>query len=419
MRGHGCPSTEWILYLMSPSMTGQPPKLSKGALLLIEFALAVGGFGIGTGEFATMGLMPSIAADLSVSEPQVGHLISAYALGVVVGAPLLAIAGARLFHRPLLITLIGFYALANIATALAPNYETLLAFRFVSGLPHGTYFGVAALVVASLAPPGDRGKAVSRVLIGLTLAVLLGNPLATWLGQSLNWRYAYVLVASLSMLTAFLVFWFLPLDPQQRRNDPFQEMRAFHRIRVWLALLIGAIGFAGGFCVFSYLAPTILQVTQVGKGWIPVAMATFGLGGVLGNLAGGWLFDKLEFKAIGVVLAWSLVVFLGFPQATSQIWSILLASFFVGTLGAMSAPLQTHLMDVAEGAQTLAAASHHAAFNAANALGPWLGGLAITAGLGWSSTGYVGAATSLVGLVIFGLAWRWQPVASVSWGKAS
>jgi len=399
---------------MSPSLPDQPPTLSKGALLLIEFALAVGGFGIGTGEFAAMGLMPSIAADLQVSEPQVGHLISAYALGVVVGAPLLAIAGARLFHRPLLIALMGFYALANLATALAPNYETLLAFRFASGLPHGTYFGVAALVVASLAPPSDRGKAVSRVLIGLTLAVLLGNPLATWLGQSLNWRYAYILVASLSVLTVVLVFWFLPLNPHQPRNQPFQEMRAFHSLRVWLALLIGAIGFAGVFCVFSYLAPTLLQVTQVGKGWIPITMATFGLGGVIGNLAGGWLFDKLGFNAVGAVLVWSLVVFLIFPLASSQLWSILMASFFVGTLGAMSAPLQTHLMDVAEGAQTLAAASHHAAFNAANALGPWLGGLAISAGLGWSSTGYVGALTSLAGLLIFALAWRWQSAPSSS-----
>lgn len=394
---------------MSPTTTDQPPKLSKGALLLIEFALAVGGFGIGTGEFATMGLMPSIAENLGVSEPQVGHLISAYALGVVLGAPILAIAGARLFHRPLLIVLMGFYALANLASALAPNYETLLAFRFASGLPHGTYFGVAALVVASLSPPGDRGKAVSRVMIGLTLAILLGNPLATWLGQSFSWRYAYALVSVLSVLTALLVLLYLPLDQQQKRNHPRHEMRAFNRHQVWLALLIGAIGFAGIFCVFSYLASTLLNVTQVGKGWIPIAMAAFGLGGVLGNLAGGWLFDKLGFRAVGAVLVWSLVVFLVFPTATSHLWSILLASFFVGTLGAMSAPLQTHLMDVAEGAQTLAAASHHAAFNAANALGPWLGGLAISAGLGWSSTGYVGAATSLAGLCIFALAWRWQP----------
>lgn len=375
-------------------------------MLLIEIALAIGGFGIGTGEFATMGLMPSIAEGLGVSEPKVGHIISAYALGVVIGAPLLAIAGTRLYRRHLLILLMGFYALANLASALAPNYSSLLTFRFISGLPHGTYFGVAALVVANLVPPSQRGKAVSRVMIGLTLAVLIGNPLATWLGQSISWRYAFGLVGFISLLTVVLIFCYLPLDRKEARSNPLGELKAFNSLRVWLALFIGATGFAGVFCVFSYLAPTILHVTQVGQGWIPVAMAAFGLGGFTGNIVGGWLFDKFRFKAVGSVLSWSVLVLLFFPFATSELWTILLAAFLVGTVAAVSPILQTHLMDVAIGAQTLAAASHHAAFNTANALGPWLGGLAISAGLGWSSTGYVGAATAMIGLLLFGVAWR-------------
>lgn len=384
------------------------PSLTKAQMWLIEIALAVGGFGIGTGEFATMGLMPAIAAGLGVSEPQVGHVISAYALGVVVGAPLLAIVGARFYRRHLLIGLMIFYTLANIGSALAAGYESLLVWRFVAGLPHGTYFGVAALVVASLAPPSDRGKAVSRVMIGLTLAVLIGNPLATWLGQSISWRYAFALVAGLSFLTVALIIIYLPLDKQQVRNKPLAEMQAFNRPDVWLALIIGATGFAGVFCVFSYLATTLLEVTETGKGWIPIAMLVFGAGGFLGNLAGGWLFDRFQFKAVGGVLLWSLAVFLVFPSTTGALWSILLATFCVGTIAALAAPLQTHLMDVATGAQTLAAASHHAAFNTANAIGPLLGGLVISAGFGWSAVGYAGAGTAVIGLIFFAWAWWLQ-----------
>lgn len=384
----------------------EQPKLSKGAMWMIEIALAIGGFGIGTGEFATMGLMPPIAEGLGVSEPQVGHVISAYAFGVVVGAPLLAVFGAKLFHRNLLLLLMGFYAIANIASAFAPNYETLLAFRFIAGLPHGTYFGVAALVVATLVPPNQRGKAVSRVMVGLTIAILVGNPMATWLGQSISWRYAFALVGAISVLTVALIYIYVPLNHNQLRNNPLTELKAFNRPEVWLALMIGATGFAGVFCVFSYLAPTLLNVTQVDKNWIPIAMAVFGFGGFCANFLGGWLFDKFQFKAVGGLLLWSIFVLLMYPHTTGSLWTILPAVFFVGTVAAISPPLQTHLMDVAVGARTLGAASHHAAFNTANAIGPMLGGFAISAGFGWSSTGYVGAMTAVLGLVFFGLAWR-------------
>lgn len=375
-------------------------------LLLIEFALAMGGFGIGTGEFAIMGLMPNVAHNLHITEPQVGHVISAYALGVVVGAPLLAVLGARLFRRHMLILMMTFFALGNFASALAPGYHSLMVFRFIAGLPHGAYFGVAALVAASLVAPHQRGKAVSRVMVGLTIAMLLGNPLATWLGQSLSWRYAFAFVGAIALLTVLLVFLFLPLNPNEQRNDPLHEIRSFNRPHVWLALTIGSIGFAGMFCVFSYLAPTLLEVTHVDEHWIPLALATFGLGGIVGNIAGGWLFDRLRFRAVGWLLVWSTIVLLIFPLATGSLWSMLLASFAVATMVALGPALQTRLMDVAHNAQTLAAASHHAAFNVANALGPWLGGMAITAGLGWSSTGYVGAACAVGGLLVFALAWR-------------
>ena len=394
---------------LSADLTDVSPAHPAGSLSwLILLALAVGGFGIGTGEFVIMGLMPTIAADLGVTEPQVGHVISSYALGVVVGAPILAIFGARLYRRHLLLLLMVFFALGNLASALAPDYHSLLLARFVAGLPHGAYFGVAALEAASLVAPNKRAAAISLVMLGLTLAILVGNPLATLLGQQIDWRYAFVAVAVIALLTVLLIALFLPLDRSVVRSNPLAELQAFRRIQVWYALGIGAIGFAGMFCVFSYLAVTLLEVTGVAPLVVPLAVATFGAGTLVGNLAGGWLFERLQFAAVGVVLLWSVAVLLLFPFAVQTLWSALLAAFLVGTMVALSPPLQTRLMDVAADAQTLAAASHHAAFNVANALGPWLGGLAIGAGLGWTVTGYVGALTAVAGLGLFLLSWLRQ-----------
>lgn len=403
---------------MTEVNTGKP-RLSPRAILLIELALAMGGFAIGTGEFAIMGLMPNVAQGLGISEPQVGHVISTYALGVVVGAPLLAILGARMFRRHLLLLLMTFFALGNFASAVAPDYHSLMLFRFIAGLPHGAYFGVAMLVAASMVAPDQRAKAVSRVLAGLTIAMLIGNPTATWLGQWLSWRWAFGLVGLIALLTVLLVAIFLPLDRSEPRNNPMRELRDFNRKPVWLALAISSIGFAGMFCVFSYLAPTMLEVTGVSENWIPVGLAAFGLGGIVGNIFGGWLFDKLRFKAIGWLLLWSIFVLLVFPFATGSLWTILPAAFAVGTMVSLSPALQTHLMDVAADAQTLAAASNHAAFNIANALGPWLGGLAISAGLGWTSTGFIGAATGAAGLLVVWWAWNTRDQDEKSSGTAA
>ena len=379
-----------------------PLPISRGRYTLILAALTLGGFAIGTSEFAGMGLMPNMAAELGVSEPQVGHLISAYALGVVVGAPLLAVLGGAMKRKTLLLALMGFYALGNLASALGPDYGSLLLFRFIAGLPHGAYFGVAALTAVSISRPEARGRAVSLVMLGLTLAILVGTPLATWMGQLASWRWTFAAVSLVSLVTVSLIAFALPhaVDTGARER-PLDELRAFNRLPVWHALLIGAIGFAGMFSVFSYLAPTMVQVTGVAPAWIPLGVAGFGLGGVIGNILGGWLFDRLQFRAVPVVLGWAVAMLLLFPLAAHWPWSLLLATVCIGMMGALGPILQSHLMDVADGAQTLAAASHHAAFNTANALGPWLGGMAITAGFGWTSTGYVGAATAVAGLAIY------------------
>ena len=385
----------------SPVSTTPHPPLPSRQVAWILFALSLGGFAIGTSEFVVMGLISEIARDLGVTEPQVGHVISAYALGVVVGAPVLAIIGAKRPRRSLLIGFMAFYAVGNFACALAPGYNSLLLARFIAGLPHGAYFGVAALVAAHISPPGQRGTAVARVMLGLSVALLIGNPLATWMGQQIGWRSAFVLVSLLAVATAAMTAWRLPVGMGAPRSDALRELRDFNRAPVWLALGIGAIGFAGMFSVFSYLTPTLVNVTGVGEGFIPFALMVFGAGSILGTLGGGWLFDRYGFRGAGISLVWSIGILLLYPLAARSPWTVLPVVLAVATMGALATVLQSHLMDVARDAQTLAAASHHAAFNAANALGPWLAGLAITAGYGWTSSGYVGAATAFGGLLIY------------------
>jgi len=385
---------------MSP-VSPAAPVLSPRQVTLILFALAMGGFAIGTSEFVVMGLISDIARSLGVNEPQVGHVISAYALGVVVGAPTLAILGNRLSRRSLLLCLMGFYALGNLASALAPGYFTLMGARFIAGLPHGAYFGIAALVAARITPPEQRGAAVGRVMLGLAISLLVGNPLATWMGQTFGWRWAFGLVTILAMATVMMTMRVLPRGMNAPRPDALRELRDFNRKPVWLALGIGAIGFAGMFCVFSYLTPTLVHVTGVRETFVPFGLVAFGIGGILGTLGGGWMFDRFGFRAVPMLLVWSIVVLLVFPFAAKSPWTVLPAVLAVGTMGALATVLQAHLMDVAREAQTLAAASNHSAFNFANALGPWLGGMAITAGYGWTSTGVVGAATAVCGLLIY------------------
>ena len=373
---------------------------------LILFALTLGGFAIGTSEFASMGLMPNMVASLGVTEPQVGHLISAYALGVVVGAPLLAIIGAGWKRKTLLLSLMGFYALGNLASALGPSYHSMMLFRFIAGLPHGAYFGVAALVAAHISPFAQRGTAVGRVMLGLSVALLIGNPLATWLGQVMGWRYAFGVVVLVALATVAMTARVLPAGLGAPRTDAVRELRDFNRAPVWLTLCIGGIGFAGMFSVFSYLAPTLQHVTGTGQGFVPVALLAFGVGSIIGVLLGGWLFDRFGFRAAALVLGGAVVVLLLYPLAAQSPWTILPVVAATACMGALGPILQSHLMDVARDAQTLAAASHHAAFNFANALGPWLGGMAITAGYGWTITGPVGAATAIAGLLVYALAVR-------------
>lgn len=368
-------------------------------------ALGVGGFSIGTGEFVIMGLLPDAARDLGISIPAAGHLISAYALGVVIGAPVLAVLGARMGRRTLLMALMLLYALGNFASAAAPGYAAMVLMRWLSGLPHGTYFGVAALVAAQLAPAGRRAQAVGYVMLGLTVATLVGVPLAAGLGQWLGWRAAFALVGAIALLAVGLVWRWIPGLPAQPGASPWRELGALRRKQVWLTLGIAAIGFGGMFSVFSYVKPTLMHLAGLPEQGVPLVLALFGLGMVAGNLVGSRLADKALMPTIGGVLAWSGAVLALFCFTAHHLWLGAFNVLLVGTAVALGPALQIRLMDVAGDAQTLAAALNHSAFNLANALGAWLGGVTISLGLGWESTGWVGMLLALGGLLIFGLAW--------------
>jgi DHA1 family inner membrane transport protein len=372
---------------------------------LVLFALAMGGFAIGTTEFAAMGVLPDFAAGLGIDEPTAGHVISAYALGVVLGAPLIAVLGARFARRTLLIGLMALFAIGNALSASAPSYAWMLAFRFLSGLPHGAYFGVAALVAVNLVGPERRTQAVARVLAGLTIATVVGVPAAKAISLALGWRWTFGIVAALALLTATLVFAFVPNDAPDEAASPLRELTALKRRQVWLTLGIGAIGFGGMFAVYAYLASTLMAVTGISPATVPFVLGVFGIGLTLGNLAGAWAADRAQMPAAAVLLIWSATALALYPLAAPHLWSMALVVLLIGCGGGLASILQTRLMDVAGDAQTLAAALNHSAFNTANAIGPWLGGMAISAGFGWSSTGLVGSALAIGGLVVWTLSW--------------
>ncbi|CAG9167796.1 MFS transporter [Cupriavidus respiraculi] len=373
------------------------PVSSRLALL----ALGIGGFGIGTGEFVIMGLLPDAASDLAISIPEAGHLISAYALGVVIGAPLLAVLGARWPRRNLLIALMAVFAAGNFASALAPSYGSMIVARLLTGFPHGTYFGVAALVAASLVAREKRAQAVGMVMLGLTIATLVGVPIAAAIGQWLGWRSAFALVGAIGLLAVVTVWRWVPFVPADRLASPLRELSAFRRKQVWLTLGIGAIGFGGMFAVFSYIKPTMIELAHLPASGIPFVLALFGVGMVAGNLAGAKLADKALMPTIGGLLVWSALVLGLFVFTAPHAWLASANVLLIGTVVALGPALQIRLMDVAGDAQTLAAALNHSAFNLANALGAWLGGVTIAAGLGWASTGWVGLLLALGGLLVF------------------
>jgi MFS transporter, DHA1 family, inner membrane transport protein len=385
----------------APVADDAPARPHARHFVLAVLALATGGFAIGTTEFVTMGLLPQIAEGVDISIPTAGHVISAYAVGVVIGAPVLAFLGARLPRRGLLVALMVAYAVGNAGSALAASYGVLAVARVATGFPHGAYFGVASLVAASLAPEGRKGRAVAMVMLGLSVANVVGVPAATWLGQHLGWRAAFWAVTGLALLTAVLVLAFVPSCPGDAGATGRRELRAFRESQVWLTLLAGAVGFGGMFAVFSYIAPTVTEVGQLSDAAVPVFLLAFGVGMVVGTWLAGELADWSAFRSLLGSALGMAVVLLTFALLAPAGWWLLPVCFSVTLLGSvLVVNLQLRLMDVAGEAQTIGAALNHASLNIANAAGAWLGGVVIAAGFGYRSTGVVGAGLALAGFAV-------------------
>ncbi|MGW6657863.1 MFS transporter [Rhodococcus sp. NPDC055024] len=368
-------------------------------------ALALGGFGIGTTEFVAMGLLPEMASGLGVSEPIAGHVISAYALGVVVGAPLIAALTARVPRRTLLIALMVAFTVGNAASVFAPSYTTLMMARFVAGLPHGAYFGVAALVAAHLAEPGKRAKAVAMVMMGLSVANVIGVPVAAWIGQALGWRSAFALVAVIGVATVASLFVWIPRLDGMPVTNPITELGALGRVQVWMTLIVGMVGFGGMFAVYTYISTTLTDVSGLGASFIPLALMLYGLGMVAGNFVGGYLADRALMKGLFLSMGSLVVILAVFVIAVRNPYTALIFVFLIGLAGSSMVPgLQTRLMDVAEDAQTLAASLNHAALNIANAFGAWIGGVVIAAGYGYTAPAAVGSLLAVAGLAVLAIA---------------
>jgi DHA1 family inner membrane transport protein len=374
--------------------------LSTARVAVALVALALGGFAIGTTEFVTMGVLPDIADGVGVDIPSAGHVISAYALGVVIGAPVIAALSARLPRRALLVGLMTAFLVGNVLTALAPGYRTLMAARFLAGLPHGAYFGVASLVAASLVAPHLRGRAVSSVILGLAAAMLTGVPAATFLGQQLGWRSAYWLVAVLAAATVVAVLTVVPSSPGRPEATVRGELGALRRPQVLLTLGVGMVGFGGMFALYSYIAPVVTEVAGLSRGTVPLVLLAYGAGGVVGTALGGRLADWALFRSlVGTLITVGVLlggVALTSPSAPALFVGVFLVSVFASALAIC---LQMRLMETAGEAQMLGAALNHSALNVANALGAWLGGLVIAAGFGYRAPSVVGAALAATGLV--------------------
>ncbi|MCG7423247.1 MFS transporter [Micrococcus porci] len=370
-------------------------------LLPAILALALGSFAIGTTEFTMMGLLPEAVTDLGVGLETGGVLISMYALGVVVGAPVLAAALARMDRKLSSILLMGLFVVGHLASLLAPSLGALMAARFVSGLPHGAFFSAAALAAADLAGPARRGQAIGWVMAGLSVANVVGVPAATALGQAAGWRWMFAVVAACALgciaATALLV----PRVPAPAGASVAAEIRGLASGRLWATVAIGVVGFAGMFCLYTYIAPLLTEVSGLHPRWVPAVLALYGVGMVIGTLVSGALTDRDPIRT----LRWSFgVSALGLlaVSLTAPWWPALLVSLLVVALsGSGIAPaLQVLLVDAAPTAPQLSGSLNHSALNMANAMGAWVGAAAVGAGASLRMPSLIGAGIALVGLLM-------------------
>lgn len=384
-----------------------PTRTRHVAMALI--ALALGGFAIGTTEFMTMGLLEEIADGIHRTNAETGHIITAYAFGVVVGAPIIVSLGARLPKKELAIGLILALGVGNAITAVSSGYLPVMAARFVSGLPHGAYFGVASLLAASLVRPELKGRAVSSVMLGLSVATVAGVPASTILGQTLGWRSAYWAVLVIAIAAGLMIFVFVPHSPANTDASVRGELRALKQPQVLFAVSAGMVGFGGMFAMYSYIAPIVTKVIDLSDAWIAVFTLAFGIGSVVGSWWAGHLADWNAERSVLLGFVATAFVLAAFYFAALHVIPALLLVFAVGVLGSVVAiNLQIRLMDAAGDAQMLGAALNHSALNIANGLGAFAGSAIISAGYGYRATSWVGVVLATLGVLIFavGLAYN-------------
>lgn len=380
--------------------------IPPSGLLPAMLALGAGGLCIGTGEFAPMSLLPDLAAGTSVSIPAAGAYISSYAAGVVIGAPLLAVMAARWPRKTLLIILLIIAVAGYTLSAVAGDYSSLMVARFISGLPHGAWYGVAALVAASMVPENQKAQYIAYVMLGLGVANVAGVPLVTWAGQALGWRMSFTFVCIGIVLTGLMVSAFIPKIPPQKSASPLKELSALRSPQVLMAFGVASVGFAGMFAVYSFITPALTEVSGFDLKQVPWILVLWGLGMVTGNIVGGRLADRALIPSIYGMIIWNIVFLAVFAVVAQWKVSTLITIFLLGNGFALVPALQAHMMNIAGEAQTLASSLTHSAFNISNALGAAFGALAISCGGSWVSTGWVGVCFSLIGLVLMFLSVR-------------
>ena len=374
---------------------------------LALLALAVGAFGIGTTEFVMMGLLPDVANDLNISIPSAGHLVSAYAIGVVVGAPLLAAVTARMSRRKVLIGLMVLFVAGNTLSAFAPDHHSLLAARFLSGLPHGAFFGVGAVVATGMVAAERKARAVSLMFLGLTVANVAGVPVATLVGQHLGWRATFLGVSVIGLAAIVSLALLLPRDHAHASAAGLRgELAALKSLPVWLALGTTVAGFGALFSAYSYITPMLTDSAGYADSSVTLLLALFGVGATAGNLLGGRLADHSMRRTLFGGLVSLVAVLALFPVLMGTAWSAALAVVLLGTAAFVtSSPLLLMVMEKASSAPSLASSANQAAFNLANAGGAWIGGLALAAGFGVTSPALAGAALAVLGLGVASIAY--------------
>lgn len=381
-------------------------------------ALAMGGVAIGLTEFVAMGLLPDMARDLLPDAwarspedalAQTGWVITAYALGVVVGAPLIAALSAKMPRKKLVLGLLVLFTAGTVASAVAPTFGLVLVARFVAALPHGAYFGAAGLLAATLMGPGNEARGFATVLGGLTLSNVAGVPLITLLGQSAGWRVAYLAIAGVFLIALFAVLATVPELPMAAGASIRAELRALGRPQVWLIALTAAIGFAGFFAVDSYIAPVTTEVAGLGAGVVPWVLVAVGLGMTVGNALGGIFADRNLRRATLISFGSVIVALVIFAVIADTTIGLFVGTFLVAATSLSLGPaLQARLITVAPGAQLMGAAVNQSAMNVSNSLGAALGGLVIARGYGYLAPAWTGVALAAIGLVLATTSFAWD-----------